>query len=64
MKKPNESEGYWVSCCSTPDCAASGKDATFKIQIINGIAYLHCAKCGSFRILKIQSKLHLSGMQS
>ena len=62
MKKPNE-EGYWVGCCGTPECAASGEDPTFKVQIIEGIAYLHCVKCGSVRTLEPQPKLYLSGMQ-
>lgn len=62
--KPLESEGYWVGCCGSPECAESGEDPTFKIQIVDDIAYIYCTKCGSFRTLTPQSKLHLSGIRS
>lgn len=63
MKKPNEEEGYWAGCCGSPECAAAGEDATFKVQIVDGIAYLHCVKCGSLRTIESRPKLYLSGNQ-
>ena len=62
--RPDKERGYWVGCSGTPECAASGEDPTFKVQIVSGVAYLHCAKCGSFRTLEPQPKLYLSGMKS
>lgn len=64
MTKPFESRGYWVGCCGTPECEASEEDSTFKVQIVSGVAYLHCTKCGGFRTLEPQPKLYLSGTQS
>lgn len=61
MKNPNEEEGYWVGCCGTPECSMSVKDATFKVQIINKVAYLHCTKCGKIRTLEPNCRLYLSG---
>lgn len=60
IRKPEPEEGYWVGCSGSVECVASEEEATFEVQIVDDVTYLHCAKCGSVRAIEPYSKLYLS----
>ena len=61
MNIPSKESGYWIGC-SNSECSMSEEEPTFKVQVVDGKAYLYCAKCGRLRTMEAIPTLYVSGM--